>query len=151
VSGSRRNRSVRTSPRRSRPKPAETRTLEPERPEPVEFVLLDPDRPIIPTFEELLASARRTAREAFLKAAPFLEIDQPRRAGETDWHEGEEGEIPETVPADESPLDLARRTWLRREKARRDSSVTASAAPSGLAGLMAEVKRREAEWRQSSG
>jgi hypothetical protein len=63
-------------------------------------------------FEELLALARQP-----LVAA----IDPPLRPGGTDWHEDEPDLIPETIPEDRSPLDLARETWLRRERRRREA------------------------------
>jgi len=142
MTGSRSSRSAaRHAPTRSRPKP------ESKAPD-VELDVVDPDAPIVASLEELRASARRTSREAFLQAAPF--IDAPARRGGIAWNDDDdEGAIPDRIPEDESPLDLSRRTWLRRERARR--ATTASASPSaGLASLMAEVKRREAEWRRPS-
>jgi len=142
-------------PRRSaNPEPTES-TVPPE----AEVIIIDPDKPIIPTLGQLRASARRARIEALARATPFLEIDQPRRAGQIDWHEGED-EIPEDVPADESPHDSARKTQNRRERRRKamqpggplavPESVIASASPSGFAELVAKVRGQEATWRRSS-
>jgi len=108
------------------------------------LVYYDPDRPVIPTLDQLLASVKRTQRA--ISALNAGHLDPPDERGGIRYPaEGEDG-VPVRIAENESPLNLARETQLRRERARRE----ATQARYEYASLIAEVKRREAEWRRSS-
>jgi hypothetical protein len=71
-----------------------------------------------------------------------VDVDAADRPGGIRW-DGPDG-MPERIPDDASPLDLARETWKRREAARRSDrpSVTASAARERLVASFPPKRRR---------
>jgi len=126
------------------PKPKPMPKPEPAQEQTAALVYYDPDRPVIPTLDQLLASVKRTQRAISALNAGLL--DPPDERGGIRYPaEGEDG-VPVRIAENESPLNLARETQLRRERARRE----ATQARYEYASLIAEVKRREAEWRRSS-
>jgi hypothetical protein len=97
---------------------------------------------------------RHRAFAALLEIARRPLVDEPARRGGVDMHDDDPERIPERIDADESPLDLARRTQARRERVRRESTPPADgiyALPGGrrrvvqhslAASAVGELRRR---------
>jgi hypothetical protein len=97
--------------------------------------------------------ARVSAALLEIARRPF-EIDEPSRPGGVDWHDDDPDVIPERISEDESPLDLARRTQNRRERARSDlayDSFAETLLGRGVVRLVPRAPKLPREWRTASG